>query len=291
MAVLYQSSQLVVVALVVHSIAILTTVFRLVYRGWTHHFWWEDGWAAFALISDVTCLACIWVDSSISSWTLVVAFTSVLWAARMSVIFSIIRIAKHTVSKVHRQVTYLTAASFACMWVAILVQKTGACHFHSCRMGKGLALSQLITDVVADVALVAVPLYLWKNVGLSRGKKIMVLSAFSLSILITLITIPHSIFLFRSHTHKTIIFSHVKAGLSLIICNLLVIVTFVYCLFRKETFDLDQSFESPDIFTTSIIIVQSGRTISSQIPTVQSGPTKSKMEDEGVICAEEGIIT
>ncbi|OJA16351.1 hypothetical protein AZE42_07820 [Rhizopogon vesiculosus] len=52
MTVLYQSSQLVVVELVVHSIAILSTVFRLVYRSWTRHFWWEDRWAAFALILD-----------------------------------------------------------------------------------------------------------------------------------------------------------------------------------------------------------------------------------------------
>ncbi|OJA16355.1 hypothetical protein AZE42_07816 [Rhizopogon vesiculosus] len=93
--------------------------------------------------------------------------------------------------------------------------------------------------------------------------------------------------LIRPHTHKTIIFSHVKAALSLVICNLLVIVTFAYRLFRKDTFDLDQSFESPDIFTTSIIVVQSG----SQIPTVRSGATRSKMEDEGVLCAEEGTST
>ena len=74
-----------VVGVISHSIAILSTVFRLVYRGWTRNFWWEDGWAAFALISDgrvplralfltfskpanslVFCLACIWVDRSIS---------------------------------------------------------------------------------------------------------------------------------------------------------------------------------------------------------------------------------
>jgi len=60
-------------------------------------------------------------------------------------------------------------------------------------MGNGLALSQLITDVVADVGFVSVPLYLWKN-----------------------------------DTLKTLIFTHVKAAISLIICNLLVIVTFIY---------------------------------------------------------------
>jgi hypothetical protein len=35
-----------------HSIAILCTIFRLSYRIWTGHFWWEDVWAAFALIAD-----------------------------------------------------------------------------------------------------------------------------------------------------------------------------------------------------------------------------------------------
>lgn len=37
---------------VLHSIAILSTVFRLVYRLWTRRFWWEDAWAALAMISD-----------------------------------------------------------------------------------------------------------------------------------------------------------------------------------------------------------------------------------------------
>lgn len=41
-----------VVGAVSHSIAILCTIFRLVYRVWTHYFWWEDVWAAFALIAD-----------------------------------------------------------------------------------------------------------------------------------------------------------------------------------------------------------------------------------------------
>jgi len=35
-----------------HSIAILLTIFRLAYRVLTRHFWWEDVWAALALIAD-----------------------------------------------------------------------------------------------------------------------------------------------------------------------------------------------------------------------------------------------
>jgi len=64
----------------------------------------------------------------------------------MSIIFSIIRIVRHSVSKVHRQVTYLIAVSFACMWAAIIAQKMSVCNPHSCQMGKSVALSQLISE-------------------------------------------------------------------------------------------------------------------------------------------------
>ena len=67
-------------------------------------------------------------------------------------------------------------------------------------------------DVVADIALVALPVHLWKDSGLSRGRKILVLSAFSSSLLLTAITIPHSITLFKIHTPSSLIFAHVKVS-------------------------------------------------------------------------------
>src|SRR6267154_1566968 len=134
----------------------------------------------------------------------------------MSIIFSIIRITNHSGRKIHKQITYLIAVSFACMWIELLVQKLIMCIFHSCKMFKPVALAQLISqylfvlsvsamilklwvtaaDVVADISLVAAPMQLWKNVGLSRNRKILVLSTFGASLLITAITIPHSIMLF-----------------------------------------------------------------------------------------------
>ncbi|KAG0707450.1 hypothetical protein DFH29DRAFT_895806 [Suillus ampliporus] len=249
MAAFLYSSRLIVTGLALHSVAILCTVFRLVYRGWTRRFWWEDVWATFALISDVICMAWIW-SLSFPIWTRTVALTSVLWTARMSIIFSIIRVANH---KVHRLITHLIAASFACMWAALLVQKVCKCIFHSCNMGNSVALSQLITDVIADVSLIAAPVQLWKNVGFSRGRRISVLSAFGASLLITAITIPHSIMLFKLDTQTTLFLAHVKAALSLIICNLLVIVTFTCRMCSKETFDHDQS---PGLFS-SVVMTQS----------------------------------
>lgn len=301
MVALYYSPQISVVELVSHSIAIICTIFRLMYRGWMRHLWWDDAWAALALIADVVCLACIWVDRAISAWALTISFTTVLWAARMSVIFSIIPVATHSTYKIHSQITYLIAVSFACMWAALLAQKITICEFHSCHMGKPVALSLLITDIIADVSLVAAPLYLMKNMRLSRSKKLLVQSAFGASLLITAITITHSILILLNVYNKiTLMFAHLKAALSLIICNLLVIVTFLYRICSNDTaFDLDQSIASNGVFTTVIITpmgsctnapaslsLQEGMT-SKQLK-VQTGRKESLDEDASVHSAEEG---
>ncbi|OAX40613.1 hypothetical protein K503DRAFT_864469 [Rhizopogon vinicolor AM-OR11-026] len=274
-----------------HSIAILCTVFRLVYRLCMRHFWWEDVWAALALIADVVCLACIWIDLNVSSWTQAVAFTFVLWPARLSIIFSILRLANHLVQK---QVIYLIAVCFACMWFALLAQKLTICNFHSCEMDKTFALSQLITDILADIALVAAPLQLLGDMALSRNRKILVLSTFSASFLITIITIPHNIILSKYHSGMTLTFAHVKAALSLVICDLLVIVTFVYRIYSKATVDLDESYTSHGLFTTIVHLPLSTNprmslsTQGERTPeaTVQSETTTTKIEEASI---EEGI--
>ncbi|KAG1727877.1 hypothetical protein EDB19DRAFT_1748656 [Suillus lakei] len=168
----------------------------------------------------------------------------------MSVIFSIIRIANHSGLKMHKQITYLIAVSFACMWAALLTHRLTLCAFYSCRMGKSVALSLLITDVVADISLAF------------AGQKILILSAFSASLLITAITIPHSIVLLRT-------------ALSLVICNLLVIVTFVYRVYWKETFDFDQPVTSCGVFTSG---------------TIETDAMKAKMEDTRIVHVEEGAL-
>ncbi|KAG1802844.1 uncharacterized protein HD556DRAFT_1227959 [Suillus plorans] len=260
-----------VAVLVSNSIAILCTIARLVYRAWTRHFWWEDAWAAVALIADVLCLACLWLDRRITcecltshsninrvfmifpAWILPVTFTFVLWAARMSIIFSVIRIANHSGHKFLKQITYLISASFACMWAALIAQKMTVCELRSCITLLSVALLELIADCFADISLIVAPLYLWNNVGLSRSRQISIQSVFSASLLTTIVTIIHSINLSMGHTSTTLIFAYVRAALSLFICNILVIVTFLYRMCSKETVDFGQSFASNQVFTSIIL--------------------------------------
>ncbi|KAG1814986.1 hypothetical protein EV424DRAFT_1121891 [Suillus variegatus] len=258
-----------------HMIAMLCTIFRLVYRGWMRHLWWEDAWAAFSLISDIICLLCIWIHTSISfpGWIFSVAFTSVVWAARMSMIFSIIRIARPSGHRYQKWITYLITVSFACMWAVVLVSKDDTCAF-KCQKTMSVALLQLITDVIADVSLILAPLLFWKNTRLSSNHKILILSPFGASLLITAITIPHSVMLLHSASETTLTIAHVKAALSLIVCNLLVIVSSIYCACWKRTLDPDQTVESPTIFTSVITAQIHVSAISITSPPVYEETTQ-----------------
>ncbi|KAG2358273.1 hypothetical protein BDR07DRAFT_1612023 [Suillus spraguei] len=272
MVALFYSSQLSVVGSVFHSIAIICTIFRLVYRGWMRQLWWEDAWAALALIADVVCLACIWIDDVISSWILTIAFTTGLWAARMSVIFSIIPIANHSGSKIHKRITSLVVVCFACMWTALLVQKISICEYHSCRMDKSVAVSLLITDVIADIVLVVVPLYLLQTIGRPRSSMILVQFAFGASLLVPAFTIPHSaLLLLNIYNTNTLMFAHIKAALSLIICNLLVIVAFLYRVYLKDTSNINQPLPSNGVFTSIIVIPIGGSTNALTSLSLQTG--------------------
>ncbi|KAG2137423.1 uncharacterized protein EDB93DRAFT_1091222, partial [Suillus bovinus] len=297
-----------VVGSVSHSMAITCTIFRLVYRGWMSQLWWDDAWAALALIADgrIFLVGCL---GHLSYYCPVVRITahSVTFladcfrAARMSIIFSIIPVANHSEHKIHAQITYLIAASFACMWAAADRPEDHCLCIpllpHG-RVGGTLAFDHITADVIADISLVAIPLYLLKNVGLSHSKKLLVQSAFGSSLLITAITITHSVLLISNfYSTITLMFAHLKVALSLIICNVLVIVTFLYRVCSKDTSDFNRS---NGVFTTVIITPMSSSINALASLSLQEGSSSVQMkvqieamkledEDASVRCAEEGV--
>ncbi|KAG1739386.1 uncharacterized protein EDB91DRAFT_1024408, partial [Suillus paluster] len=226
-----------VVACVFHGSAITTTLFRLVYRLSTSRFWWEDAWAAIALVFDVICLFGVWAEGpifyndppvyTVMFWLLPIAFTSVLWAARMSIIYSILRVADPRCTI--RWVVYGVISCFAVMWTALIVQKVFTCVYHGCSIGSDIAIADLVTDSISDLMLVIMPTYLLRDVGLTYHQRILVTSVFCASLLTTAMAIPLSVLLLVAPVSGTaLIFAHVKSATSLIIANLLVIISFVY---------------------------------------------------------------
>ncbi|KAG0696933.1 hypothetical protein DFH29DRAFT_767863, partial [Suillus ampliporus] len=226
-----------VVACIFHGSAITTTIFRLAYRLSTSRFWWEDTWAAIALVFDIICLFGVWGEGpafdddppvyNAMFWLIPMAFSSVLWAARMSIIYSILRVAdpRHAL----RWIVYGIISCFAIMWTVLIIQKVFLCEYHGCSIGSDVAIADLITDSISDLMLVIMPTYLLRDVGLTSHQRILVTSVFCASLLNTIIAIPLSVFLFVAPVSKAALtFAHVKSATSLVIANLLVIVSFVY---------------------------------------------------------------
>jgi hypothetical protein len=88
----------------------------------------------------------------------------------MSIIFSVIRIANHSGCKIHKQITYLIAVSFGCMWAALIAQKMSVCEVHSCLMPPSVALSQLISQHLFAFSVVRMVLKFFLRSGHHRGR-------------------------------------------------------------------------------------------------------------------------
>ncbi|KAF9241288.1 hypothetical protein BU15DRAFT_44906 [Melanogaster broomeanus] len=271
---------------IVNGVAILVTIFRLMYRWYMSTFWWEDGWAALALAFDIGCLAAVWMQippqnfnelpriDIVSNWILSVTLTCIVWCARMSILCSILRIA--TPSPKLRRVAYYIAALLLIMGVALVAEKLVICEKYLCRYRDFVAITQLVVDVVSDALLIAAPVWFLRDVRLSQKRRILILSTFSASVLITAVTILHSVLLLEGPFDYVAIIGQVKAALSLLVCNSLIIVTLVY---RVCQVDLDPSLDeqSAVIQFTSVIEMPSKGSVPSkgslhpQPPHVQHG--------------------
>lgn len=270
------SQSMKVAAIVCHSVAIPVTVLRLGYRWWMAQFWWEDGVAALALVCDTLTLTGAVIiapylgpgprtsQTVVSLWLSALSNSVVIWAARVSVLLSIVRVGSPSPNL--KKIAVVVGISFIIMFLAIEGQRLGVCLSSGCREFTSTAVSQLVTDVVADFSLVALPIWSLSAARLSRSRRVLVQSAFTASIIISIITIIHSVILLTQESTGVVLIGHIKAALSLMICNLLVIVTFVYRVCHKGRLDLEQGNLGVQMEFTTIEYYPGTMTTGATVP-------------------------
>ncbi|KAI9567969.1 hypothetical protein HD554DRAFT_801322 [Boletus coccyginus] len=247
----------------VFLIAFILTSFRLWFRYHIRRLWWDDFWAVITFICDAVCMATAWTLTApldnpyinieslptpalsryahvVSFWLSILFYTCSIWFARLSIAFSMVRIVPPARSV--SMTVFGAGGVFACMWAYILACKSVVCAMDTswydtlpigCPMPNWVALSEVLTDVLSDVILVALPFGLLWRVKLPSNQRIMILSVFSASILVSVVSVVHTVYLVRSVTFISGITAQMEAAISLIVCNLLVIVTFVYRVIRN----------------------------------------------------------
>ncbi|KAH0830737.1 hypothetical protein J3R83DRAFT_2216 [Lanmaoa asiatica] len=159
----------------------------------------------------------------------------------------------------------ISAAVFIIMFSSLLFQKVYSCAHDTwwytlepinCPLRTAVSASQLSTDATSDILLVILPTQLVREGSVPRDQRIILLSVFSSSILISLISVVHFVFMIEPDTYFQLITAQVEIALSVIVCNSLVVVTCLYKLLRRKGLDFapgPTTLTSPTVCFTTIV--------------------------------------
>lgn len=228
------------VLLLLHCLGISASLARLVYRIRTRRFWWDDFWAFVAVLSDLVFLMAFSINvvasnyraSEARKFLILVAVTSTLWGSRMSIAIAIVRL----VPPGHGQrMAKGAAVLFSLIWCGLLTEKLYACQNQSstsrifqCLLPIRAGILEICMDIVGDLWLICSPAYLLWNVKLNHRRQILIFSVFASDLFVTVASIIHGVHILQQKQAAILISANVELGLSLIICNLLVLATWLY---------------------------------------------------------------
>ncbi|KAH7911733.1 hypothetical protein BJ138DRAFT_1149942 [Hygrophoropsis aurantiaca] len=241
--------------------AILLTVWRLWYRLSMQRFWCDDGWALFAMVCGMICLIADWVifrappeESIIGDWVATITFICVIWAVRMSLLCTIARLMPP--SKRCSHVLVGITALFALIFCGLLVQNIyrclSGCYYlpsgtPSCPFYVIMAIYELTVDVLSDAILVALPLRILWAIKLRRKRhRKMVLTAFSSSIIISLVSIFRTTCRLMELPFLVLIGAELELASCHVVCSLLVVVTYLDRWLGNDSCDEETSRHGSD---------------------------------------------
>ncbi|KAI0765341.1 hypothetical protein C8Q74DRAFT_1047074 [Fomes fomentarius] len=236
-----------ILATALPAIASILTSLRLYYRWSRRHLGWDDAWAAFAMLCEIFLCAGAWTRSDtpatgpfrhgpyvrmVGYYMLAVSFTCALWAARMSILCSIIRLIPYMMRM--RIYAYMSVVLFGLMWTALVTLKLAICETNDewkhlpgvqCVLGPSVAGLELATDFTADLILVLMPIRLLWHIKLSPSRRALLTGIFSASIFTTITSIVHGVYVLSDNRNAEGIWAHILASTAVIVANLAVLVT------------------------------------------------------------------
>ncbi|KAF9479999.1 hypothetical protein BDN70DRAFT_878170 [Pholiota conissans] len=264
-----------VIITLLHIVAIGLTLLRLHYRRSTSRLGWDDYTAALAVLVDVAYFGLLWptfsavsesihlnISKYIKYWLNLELFFAIVCLVRASIALAISRV--FPAKEPTRRFSIGLAVFFGLMFITL--QSTAICSSKiiflaptsgsfKCKWTVSLKFAFIIINIVADLLLVAIPLYKLWCVRLPSRQRMLILAGFSASLLTTLGAIVCSVFQFapdnwepaRSDLRSKI--SYLEAGVCLAACNFLVIITFLDNVRRRNLESDDNSLhrtQSPD---------------------------------------------
>ncbi|KAI5828757.1 hypothetical protein K523DRAFT_276125 [Schizophyllum commune Tattone D] len=232
-------------AIALTTIGMAVTVFRLGIRIRDKKLGWDDFWAAMSLVSAAILLtgACIILTPKpwMGRMTMITGyyfsghgFYGTIWCARFSILGTIMRICPSWWMKYFR----LMAVAFAGMWIFLFIQYMVHCESdptwkdttHQCSLGRRVAAAQLVTDIVADVALSIGPVAMLWQAKLPRGQRMRLITVFASCILTSLVSLAHAYCIWVNKGLDEFFSAMFETSVSMVVASLSVIMGFFYRL-------------------------------------------------------------
>ncbi|KAG2095835.1 hypothetical protein BD769DRAFT_1369658, partial [Suillus cothurnatus] len=238
-----------VVGIVLTIVAAIITSFRLCIRAQHKCLWIDDAWAALGMIFNLILLIVDFLylqdygeRTRVTLYYMCVLFLLTLeTSSRLSILYTIVRLT--IPGTFFRRVLIFTAISFCIAWALLFSQVWWICETESswktqphpqCDLGRGVAIAQIITDVLGDFVLIFTPFCLLYKVRLSTGQKVRILFVFSASAITTIVSLTHAYYIFSGGGTREAMAAVVETSGSLIIANLGVVVAFIFRLKAEE---------------------------------------------------------
>ncbi|KAI0056517.1 hypothetical protein BV25DRAFT_1832172 [Artomyces pyxidatus] len=227
------------------SVAGFVAVCMTVARMWIRRdrYWWDDAWAFFSLLNLLVQVASVFMHvenpaemskmNRVTAYYLMAAtFYTVIWSARISILFSIIRIDPDERSRYYLK---WLAAAFVGAIAFFLAQLLWVCEpdpswkdlpSPQCHLTKQVAICQLVSDIFADMLLILLPLRLLHGIkDMSLYRRLIFI--FSTSIVTTIVSMVHAAYIITSGGSKVLVSALVEDCLSLTVANVPVVATAV----------------------------------------------------------------
>lgn len=241
-----------VLTYVLPMFSIVVTLFRLWDRSRKGRLWWDDFWAFMSMIFFIILVASAELHTEDQShytqvtrvalyYMLAEFFYCVNWAAKLSILFTIIRL---TVPGPLRRWLVRAGIVFACAWAVLFAQVFWVCEREpgwkdglepQCDLGRNVAIAQVITDVVTDAVLVFAPINLVWKIKLSRNQKIRIITVFSATVAATAVSLYHAYAILRFGGYVEARAAIIQDGVSLFVCNFSVVVAFILRITTEDT--------------------------------------------------------
>jgi len=252
------ADKLQIASVVGGAVGLVTTILRLFFR--RRRLWWDDAFALVSMLFLILHVGALFIfvlnePANVSRSLRIAAFYTgastfyaVIWFARLSILFSIIRL--DTIPGQRNRFLFV-AAGFALAGVLLLAQLFWVCvpdatwrklPIPQCPLDTQIVACQLISDVVSDCILIIAPVKLFQNI-LDKGLRRRLILIFSAAIMTTIVSTVHAAFILSGKGIQNLIAATIEISVSLVVCNFPVFAV-ATIRFREVKSKQDDSLET-----------------------------------------------